>query len=63
MARLILDEILKKKRISKREFSRRLGVDYKNISRMFRKGFDPRVSALAKYAKALDVSCRDLLKD
>jgi transcriptional regulator with XRE-family HTH domain len=63
MARLVLAEMLKKKRVSKRQFAKRLGVDYKNVWRLFRPEADPRLSALVKYAQALGCKVRDLIRD
>lgn len=63
MARLILGKALKRKGISKREFAKRLGVEYKNIFRLFKPTADPRLSALNRYAKALGVRVRDLIKE
>jgi DNA-binding Xre family transcriptional regulator len=63
MARVVLNEILKKKRISRYAFAKRLGIDYKNTPRMFHDGFNPRVSDLARYAKAIGCKVRDLIKE
>jgi transcriptional regulator with XRE-family HTH domain len=63
MAKIILEEVLKKKRVSKREFAKRLGIAYKNVFRLFHDGANPRFSALNKYASVLGVRVRDLIKD
>ena len=59
---LILASVLKKKRISKLEFGRRLGIDQRNLSKLFRKGYNPRVSTLYLYAKVIGCKARDLIK-
>lgn len=63
MARLILAEMLKKKRVSKLEFGRRLGIRPEHVFRLFREGVDPRLSALTKYARALKCRVRDLIAE
>lgn len=63
MARLILAEMLKKRRISKQEFGRRLGIRPEHVYRLFRPGVDPRLSALNRYARALKCKVRDLIRD
>jgi DNA-binding Xre family transcriptional regulator len=62
MAQVLLAEMLKRKRVSKREFARRLGIDPKNVFRLFSPKADPRISALERYAKALGCKVRDLIK-
>lgn len=63
MPRVNLDRILKRKKLSRRKFARLIGIDYKNVSRMFRPTFDPRLSSLASYAKRLGVRVRDLIEE
>jgi len=64
MAKLILERVLKKKGISKREFARRLKLyDPNNVFRYFREGYDPKLSTLSKWAKALKVRVRDLIEE
>ena len=63
MSRIILADVLKKKRISKREFGRRLGIDPKNVFRLFKATADPRFSELRRYAKAIGCKVRELIKD
>lgn len=63
MAKVDLTRALKKAKLSKRQFSFRLGIDPKNSPRMFRKEFDPRISDLTKYAKAIGCRVRDLIKE
>jgi len=59
--RHLLEETLKKKNISKRQFAKMLKIEYANVFRYFRDGYDPKVSTLQKWAKHLGVSTRDLI--
>lgn len=63
MATLLLGKILKKKNISKRQFAKRLGMDYATIFRYFREGYDPKLSTLEKWAKVIPCRIRDLFKE
>lgn len=63
MPTLILDRVLKKKGLSKRQFAKRLNTEYNNVFRYFRSGYDPKLSTLEKWAKALGVKIKDLFKE
>lgn len=63
MAHHQLAEVLKKKGISKRRFAKMLGVQYAGVFRYFRPGYDPKLSTLTRWAKALKVKVRDLIKE
>jgi transcriptional regulator with XRE-family HTH domain len=63
MAKLTLDEALKKKKMSKRQFAKKLGVLYSNVFRMFRPSYDPKFSTLVEIAKVLDVKVKDLYEE
>lgn len=63
MAKLILDQYLIKKGISKRKFALLLGRPYESVFRYFRKGYDPKLSVLSEWAKALGCRIRDLIKE
>jgi len=63
MAKLILAEVLKKKNLSKRQFAKRLKIDYSSVFRYFRDGYDPKLSTLERWAKAIGVKVRDLLEE
>jgi transcriptional regulator with XRE-family HTH domain len=63
MAKLILDEVLKRKGCSKRQLAKRMGVHYNHVFRYFREGYDPRLSTLNKMAQALGVKVKQLLRD
>jgi len=63
MAKLILAEVLKKKGLSKRQFAKRLGKDYPAVFRYFREGYDPKLSTLEDWARALNCRVRDLVEE
>ncbi len=63
MAELRLAEVLKEKEISKRKFAKMIDKDYREIFRYCRKGYDPKLSTLDKWAKALNVRIKDLFKE
>lgn len=63
MAKLLLEEMLKKRKVSKYRFAILLGIDHKNVRRLFLPGFDPKLSFLARAAKALKCRIRDLYKE
>lgn len=63
MSQLILSAVLKKKQLSKRQFAKALHIKYPTVFRYFREGYDPKLSTLDKWAKALDVKVRDLIKE
>lgn len=63
MAKLILGKVLRKRRISKREFARRIKIDQRNVWKLFKAEIDPKFSTLAKWAKALGVRIRDLFEE
>ncbi|MBI2604773.1 MAG: helix-turn-helix transcriptional regulator [Deltaproteobacteria bacterium] len=63
MAKLLLDEALKRRGMSKRQFAKRLKIDYSSVFRYFRKGYDPKFSTLEKWAKVLGVKIRELFEE
>ncbi|HEX7675844.1 MAG TPA: helix-turn-helix transcriptional regulator [Bdellovibrio sp.] len=63
MAKVVLNKVLKEKKMTKYRFAQLLGVPYSNIVRFFKPGYDPRLSTLEKWAKVLDVSVTDLIED
>jgi DNA-binding Xre family transcriptional regulator len=63
VARLALQRALKKKRLSKRQLAKRLGIAYHNVFRMFHEDYDPRFSKLNVIAKAIGCRVRDLFED
>ncbi|MGZ3686660.1 MAG: helix-turn-helix domain-containing protein [Bdellovibrionota bacterium] len=63
MAKLLLADVLKKKKLSKRQFAKRLGIPYHYVFRYFRAGYDPKLSTVEIWARTLKVRMRDLFKD
>lgn len=63
MIELKLDEALKARGLSRRQFAKKIGVRYNNITRLFKPGYDPKLSSLEKYARVLGCKIRDLFKD
>lgn len=63
MARVSLAKVLKAKKITKYRFAQLIDVPTSNTAKYFKSGYDPRLSTLEKWAKALDVSVKDLIED
>jgi transcriptional regulator with XRE-family HTH domain len=63
VAKVCLAKILKEKKITKYRFAKLIGVEYSNTIRYFKSGYDPRLSTIEKWAKALDISVKDLIED
>lgn len=63
VARTCLAKVLKEKKITKYRFAKLIGAEYSNIVRYFKPEYDPRLSTLEKWSKALDVSVKDLIED
>lgn len=63
MPAIALKEMLQKRGLSKRQFAQRLGMRYEHVFRLFRPGVDPKLSTLAKWAKALRCRVRDLIRE
>lgn len=63
MAKSKLREVLKKKKISLNEFARITGIARSTIGRYVKPDYDPKLSTLTLWAKALNVKVRDLLQE
>jgi DNA-binding Xre family transcriptional regulator len=63
MAKFILGAVLKKRRLSKRQFAKMIEMRYEQVFRLFRDGYDPKLSLLNRIAKALKCRVRDLIKE
>jgi len=61
--KLKLETILQKKKISKYRFAQMLGLPTSSIFRYFKPDYDPKLSTLEKWAKALELKVRDLLEE
>jgi transcriptional regulator with XRE-family HTH domain len=63
VAKVCLGKVLKEKKITKYRFAKLLGAESSNVARYFKPGYDPRLSTIEKWAKALKVSIKDLIED
>jgi DNA-binding Xre family transcriptional regulator len=54
---------LKKRKISKRKFSKMLGIRYEHVFRLCKKDTNPRFKTLLKWAKLLRCRVRDLIRE
>lgn len=63
MARVCLAKVLKSKKITKYRFAQLIDTPTSNVSKYFKPGYDPRLSTLEKWAKAIDVSVKDFIED
>ena len=63
MVRIRLDAVLRKRRLSKRQFAIRLGMDYASVFRFFRANYDPKLSMLERWARAIGCRIADLFQD
>ncbi len=61
--KLNLAKVLKAKGMSKYEFSKRLGVQTSNSARYFKKGFNPTLNTLIRWAEVLECKVSDLLEE
>ena len=63
MAKFLLKAVCKERAISQYRLAILLKMDAKNISRLFRPDYDPKLSLLARVAKALKCRIRDLIRE
>lgn len=63
MPKLTLAKVLKRHKLSKRQFALRLGMNYHNVFKLFREGYDPRWSTIVKWAKVIPCKVRDLIEE
>lgn len=61
--KLKLAAMLMLRKMSKRQFAKALGIDYADVFRYFRPGYDPKLSTLAKWAKVLRCKIGDLFQE
>lgn len=60
MAWINLGRVLDKKKWSMSEFARQLDIPYQNLSRVFKPGFDPKISTVLRWCEVLDCKPDDL---
>lgn len=63
MAKVSLTKVLKEKKITKYRFAKLINIPYSNVTRFFKPDYDPRLSTIEKWAKAINVSVKDLIDD
>lgn len=63
MPHLILARVLKNKKLSKRQFAKRLGVQYHSVFQFFKDTYNPSFKMMCRWAKAAGCKVRDLIKE
>lgn len=63
MAKLILGEVLKRKKLSKRQFAKRMGYHYASVFQFFRPTYNPTFKMMIRWAEAAECKVRDLFKE
>jgi len=63
VAKICIEKILKKKRLTKYAFAKMLNHSYSTTVRYYKPGFNPRLSTLERWAELLDVSVKDLIEE
>lgn len=63
MPKIILEEFLKNKKISKRKFAKSCKQDYAGSFSWYRKGYNPTFKTICMWAKALKCRVRDLIQE
>lgn len=61
--KLILEQVLKDKGMSKYEFSKRLGVSTANTAKYFKKDYSPNLKTLIRWSEVLDCKIADLIEE
>ncbi len=63
MPKLRLAAVLKRRKMSKRKFAKLLEIEYPNVFRYFHEDYDPKLSTVFRWAKALGCKVRDLIQE
>lgn len=63
MVRHILGKVLKRKKLSKRQFAIRLKKDPKHVTVYFGKNYNPTLKTLARWAEVIPCRVRDLIEE
>jgi len=63
MPKLLLAEMLKKRKMTRYRFAKLMGMEYQNARRYFRPEYDPKFSVLSAWARVLKCKVRDLIKE
>lgn len=62
MPRLIIDEVRKRKKLSKRKVAQRMEEEYRHVFRYFKPDYNPTFETLCKLAAAMKCKVRDLIE-
>jgi hypothetical protein len=63
MPRLILAKVLKKHKLSKRQFAKRLEMEYRHVFALFHSDYNPTFRMMVRWAKAIPCRVRDLIEE
>ena len=63
MAKFLLQKMLDKRKMTRYRFAQGMGQEYQTVRRLFRPGYDPKLSVLARCARVLKCKIRDLVKE
>jgi hypothetical protein len=63
MPKLILEELLKKRKISKRKLARDCKMAYAGTFKWYRKGYNPTFKTMCMWAKHIPCRIRDLVQE
>ena len=63
MAKLLLADALKRKKMSKRQLAIAMGIDYRRVFSFFRPSFNPTLKTLERLAAAIGVKVTELIRD
>jgi transcriptional regulator with XRE-family HTH domain len=63
MPRVILGKILKRKKLSKRQFAKRIGMHDRHVFALFHDDYNPTFKMLCRWAKAIPCKVKDLIEE
>lgn len=63
MPKLTLAQALKKKKLSKRQFAKRLGTQYHSVFQFFKPEYNPTFKMMCRWAEAAECKIKDLYRE
>jgi transcriptional regulator with XRE-family HTH domain len=60
---IILEKVLKIRKLSKRQFAKRLGAQEHSVYQYFKPGYNPTFKTMCRWAAAIGCKVRDLIKE
>jgi len=63
MPKLTLEKALRKKKLSKRQFAKRLGSQYHSVFQFFKDDYNPTWKMMTRWAAAIGCRIRDLYEE